>query len=207
MPANEPELSNWLTEHLKGNLDDLSLKIEHLIHTIDNQNSTMLNEFEAIHRLFHDIQVRTASFYLNAYLAPFTDHFHVLSKAIQHLSERHHGALIVIQRKDDLDTYIHSGIPVQADLSAPLLESIFYTGSPLHDGAVLVCQNKIISAANILPVSQHKAGERKLGTRHRAALGLSEQTDALVLVVSEETGRATFALNGELFPIRTNGLS
>lgn len=204
MPVNEPELTNWLTEHLKKNLDDLSQKIDRLMNTIDSQNSSLLNEFETIHRLFHDIQVRTASFYLNAHLAPFTDHFHVLSKAIQHLSDRHHGALIVIQRSDELDHHIHSGIPIQADLSSPLLESIFYTGSPLHDGAVLVCQNKIISAANVLPVSQHKAGERKLGTRHRAALGLSERTDALVLVVSEETGRTTFALDGKLFPIRTN---
>lgn len=203
----KPGLSFSLIHQLKRDLGDLSHRIDRLIHAMDNPNSSLLNEFEEIHHLFHDIQVSTASHYLNSYLAPFTNQFEVLSKAIQHLSDRNYGALIVIQRKDALDSYIHSGVSINADLSFPLLESIFHTGSPLHDGAVLVCDTKIVSAANVLPVSKQKVVEKKLGTRHRAALGLSELTDALILVVSEETGRATFAFAGELYPIRTNGVT
>ncbi|RDW16769.1 sporulation-specific diadenylate cyclase CdaS [Oceanobacillus chungangensis] len=207
MPTNEQGLSVFMTGQLKENLLKLSEEIHHMIHTLNSKECSVLHEFDEIHHLFNQIQVSTASYYLKSYLAPFTDQFEVFSKAIQHLSERNHGALIAIQRNDNLDTHIHSGVPIHAELTAPLLETIFYTGNPLHDGAVLISKNKIISASNVLPVSQYKVADKKLGTRHRAALGLSEKTDALVLVVSEETGRATFALDGSLFPIRTNGLS
>ncbi|XGA33093.1 sporulation-specific diadenylate cyclase CdaS [Virgibacillus sp. CBA3643] len=184
----------------------LTEEIDQMIDTIDMQESNVLNKFEEIHHSFHNVQTATASYYLKFYLSPFTAQYGVLSTTVQHLSERRHGALIVIQRKDELDSHIHSGLHLNADLSYSLLESIFYTGNPLHDGAVLICNDTIISAANVLPLSEHKAEGNKLGTRHRAALGLSEQTDALVLVVSEETERATFALNGELYPIRTTGV-
>ncbi|MFP3670953.1 diadenylate cyclase, partial [Priestia sp. SIMBA_032] len=80
-----------------------------------------------------------------------------------------------------------------------LLESIFYPGNPLHDGAVLVKNNHIVSAANILPLTKSTEVDPELGTRHRAAIGLSEKSDALILVVSEETGRTSFALNGILY--------
>ncbi|UJL48361.1 sporulation-specific diadenylate cyclase CdaS [Virgibacillus sp. NKC19-16] len=191
---------------LKGSLIQLTEEIDQMIDTIDIEESNVLNKFEQIHHSFHNVQTTTASYYLKLYLSPFTAQYDVLSTAVQHLSERRHGALIVIQRKDELDSLIHSGLPLNADLSYSLMESIFYTGSPLHDGAVLICNDTIISAANVLPLSEHKADGKKLGTRHRAALGLSEQTDALVLVVSEETGRATFALDGKLYPIRTTGV-
>ncbi|RDW15221.1 hypothetical protein CWR48_19535 [Oceanobacillus arenosus] len=207
MPTNEQGLSVSMVGQLKESLVQLSGEIHHMIHTLDTKETSILNEFDEIHHLFNRVQVSTASYYLKTYLAPFTDQFEVLSKAIQHLSERNHGALIAIQRNDNLDAHIHSGVPIHAELTAPLLEAIFYTGNPLHDGAVLISKNKLTSAANVLPLSRHKIDDKKLGTRHRAALGLSEETDALVLVVSEETGRATFALNGSLLPIRTNGLS
>lgn len=84
-----------------------------------------------------------------------------------------------------------------------MLEAIFYPGNPLHDGAAIVHGNHIVSAANVLPLTNKVIIGKKLGTRHRAALGLSEQSDALVLVVSEETGRVSFALDGKLYPIAT----
>ncbi|WP_085993808.1 sporulation-specific diadenylate cyclase CdaS [Oceanobacillus senegalensis] len=205
MPSN-PGITISMFNHLKGNLERLSQEIQQMLITIDQRESSVLNEFEELHHLFHDVQVNAASYYLRRYLAPFTKQFDVLATAIQHLSQRNHGALIVIQRNDDLTRFIHSGVPIHAELSAPLLESIFYSGNPLHDGAVLVCNNKIVSAANILPVSNKKVNLKKIGTRHRAALGISELTDALVLVVSEESGRATFALGGNLYPIMTKGL-
>ncbi|MFD1851014.1 sporulation-specific diadenylate cyclase CdaS [Oceanobacillus bengalensis] len=206
MSLNEPRLSIALANKLKSNLENLSFEINQLVHTVDQKKSNLLNEFEEIHHLFHDVQVSTASYYLKSYLAPFTEQFEVISIAIQHLSERNHGALIVIQRKDNLENFVHSGIPIHAKLTFPLLETIFYRNSPLHDGAVLICNDKIISASNVLPVSDHKVGMKKLGTRHRAGIGLSEQTDALVLIVSEETGKASFALGGNLYPIMMKGL-
>ncbi|MCG6199310.1 DNA integrity scanning protein DisA nucleotide-binding domain protein, partial [Anoxybacillus sp. LAT_38] len=104
-------------------------------------------------------------------------------------------------RNDPLDRLIQAGVPIGASLSYSLLESLFYPGSPLHDGAVLVRANRIVSAGNVLPLSRVDAGGRKLGTRHRAAIGLTEQSDALVLVVSEETGKTSFAFKGKLYPI------
>ena len=88
-------------------------------------------------------------------------------------------------------------------MSPSLLESIFYPGNPLHDGAVLVRENQIVSAANVLPLTKTVISGKKLGTRHRAAIGLSEQSDALVLVVSEETGKISFAFGGKLYPVNT----
>ncbi|WP_068676001.1 sporulation-specific diadenylate cyclase CdaS [Oceanobacillus sp. Castelsardo] len=195
-----------LITQLRGNLEILSNQIHDVLEHTDITETDILNDFEEIHQLFHDVQVNAASFYLRSFLASFTDQFKVLSTAIQHLSERNHGALIVIERHDPLDSFVHSGINVQAQLSSPLLESIFYTGNPLHDGAVLICSDRIVSAGNVLPVSTQEV-HLKVGTRHRAAIGITELTDALVLVVSEETGRATFAINGSLYPIMTKGLT
>jgi diadenylate cyclase len=124
---------------------------------------------------------------------------------LQNMSRMKHGGLIVIEREDSLETLIRPGIPMSAELTHSLLESIFYPGNPLHDGAVLVRLNKIVSAANVLPLSDIYTGDKKLGTRHRAALGLSERSDALVLVVSEETGRVSFAKGGKMYPITTHG--
>jgi diadenylate cyclase len=124
---------------------------------------------------------------------------------LQNMSRMKHGGLIVIEREDSLETLIRPGIPMGAELTHSLLESIFYPGNPLHDGAVLVRLNKIVSAANVLPLSDIYTGDKKLGTRHRAALGLSERSDALVLVVSEETGRVSFAKGGNMYPITTHG--
>jgi DNA integrity scanning protein DisA with diadenylate cyclase activity len=82
-----------------------------------------------------------------------------------------------------------------------LIESIFYPRNPLHDGAILIRSDHIVSATNVLPLSDKKINGRKLGTRHRAALGLTEKCDALVLIVSEETGKITFSINGNLYPV------
>jgi diadenylate cyclase len=146
------------------------------------------------------VETTASAYYLKSYLSGFTTSFSELSVSIQHLSERRHGALIVIQRTDPLDAFIKEGVSMGASVSSSLLESIFYPGNPLHDGAALIQNNTIHSAANILPLSYHPM-KNKIGTRHRAALGLSEKTDALNIVVSEETGKASFALDGTLYPI------
>lgn len=193
-----------LLEKLREDLEQISADIEESLNSLGDQTYCLLGKFEQIRERFSLIETTAASFYLMCYLSPFTDKYLDLSVSIQHLSEKRHGALIVVQREDQLDSYIQRGTPIDAHLSSSLLESIFYPGSPLHDGAVLIQSNQIVSAANVLPLSQIAPGGRKLGTRHRAALGLTERSDALVLVVSEETGKASFAMNGRLYPVRSH---
>lgn len=192
-----------MKEQLKQQLRHISAEIECSLDTLDNdENNCLLSRFDEIREAFKQVESIAASFYLQCYLSSFTNHYLDLSICIQHLSERRHGALIVIQRNDLLDMFMHSGIMLEATLTYSLLEAIFYPGNPLHDGALLIQSDRIVSAANVLPVSNITV-EKKLGTRHRAAIGLTERSDALVLVVSEETGNASFAYKGILHPINS----
>lgn len=118
--------------------------------------------------------------------------------AVSNLSSHRIGALIVIERQIGLRNYIEGGIPLDAVITYDLLASIFQTTSPLHDGAVIVQGDRIAAAACFLPLSVNQKVSRQLGTRHRAALGLTEENDALAVVVSEETGVVSLAINGRL---------
>lgn len=111
-----------------------------------------------------------------------------LDKAIQYMSKRRIGALITLKMNTGLEEYVETGIKLDADVTGELLINIFIPNTPLHDGAVIINQNKIEVAAAYLPLSESNAIPKKLGTRHRAAVGISEVTDALTIVVSEETG-------------------
>src|SRR5450631_4710955 len=115
-------------------------------------------------------------------------------------SQHQTGALIVIEREIGLRTHIESGVPLDARLSYDLLATIFRPSAPLHDGAVIVQKDRIAAAACFLPLTTNPALSSKLGTRHRAAIGITEETDCLSLVVSEETGRISVASFGELSP-------
>lgn len=199
-----PKEFNYRMHHL---LDHLQDKIENLKQTMVEKDCCILNDFEEVNKLFKSIHHNAATFYLQLYLEPYTKHLEILTVCAQALSEKRHGALIAIKRKDAIDTLVHSGVPLHAKLSASLLEAIFYPGNPLHDGGVLIEEDTIISAANIFPSAVHFKGKEKVGTRHRAAIGLSEISDALVMVVSEETGRISFALSGALYPIQPGGIS
>ena len=125
----------------------------------------------------------------------------VLEKIVQasiELSHRGYGGLIVLVRDTGMKTIIETGIPIQSLVSSDLIVSIFNPRSPLHDGAIVI-QNDIIEAAKcILPLSRNPSLEHRWGTRHRAAIGMSEESDALIVVVSEETGKIVIAENGEL---------
>jgi len=118
--------------------------------------------------------------------------------AVGNLSSHTIGALIVIERQIGLRNYIEGGIPLDATITYDLLASIFQPTSPLHDGAVIVQGNRIAAAACFLPLSVNPKVSRTLGTRHRAALGLTEENDAVAVVVSEETGVISVAINGKL---------
>lgn len=121
-----------------------------------------------------------------------------LDQAIQYMSKRRIGALITVQMNTGLDDYIETGIPLDADISGALLINIFIPNTPLHDGAVIIKDNRIAVAAAYLPLSESNLIPKELGTRHRAAVGISEVTDALTIVVSEETGGVTITKNNEL---------
>jgi diadenylate cyclase len=122
--------------------------------------------------------------------------------AAARLSARQHGALIVLERFDRLDEYLRTGAVVDSKVTAELLMQIFYPNTPLHDGAVIISGNKIVAAACVMPLSSSgilaRSPERKMGLRHRAALGISEVSDAIAVVVSEETGTISIAHAGRM---------
>jgi diadenylate cyclase len=122
-----------------------------------------------------------------------------ISRAARILAGSRHGALIALERETGLqDLASESGVPIHADLRAELLVTIFYHGTALHDGAVVVSGEKITSAGVLLPLSQNVLDSERYGTRHRAAIGISEQTDAVVIVVSEETGSISLVVRGRI---------
>jgi diadenylate cyclase len=124
-----------------------------------------------------------------------------IATAVSNLARQRHGAIIVVERSTGLEDYIETGIHLDAELGARVLESIFFPNSPLHDKAVIIRDKRIIAASATLPLSA-ASGTARMGTRHRAALGVSEETDAVAVVVSEESGGISIASEGRLIPLR-----
>ncbi len=122
---------------------------------------------------------------------------HALSESVYNLSKTKTGALIVIQRSADIQSIVDTGKKMNADMSAPLIESIFFKNSPLHDGALIIQNNKLRAASCRLPLSNSERMPKTYGMRHRAALGVSEESDAVTIVVSEETGEITLVVGGQ----------
>lgn len=122
-----------------------------------------------------------------------------ICEAVGRLSERRHGALIVLERRDNLEEFINTGIQLESMITPQLLLTIFWPKTELHDGAVIIRQDRIVAAGCVLPLSAGRGiGERKMGTRHRASLGMSEVSDAVVVTVSEETGQITVSNRGRM---------
>jgi diadenylate cyclase len=121
-----------------------------------------------------------------------------VARAASQLSQQGIGALMVIERTSGLQEYADRGVILDARLAVPLLLNIFFPNSPLHDMAVIVRRNRILAANVVLPLSENVVGTRRYGTRHRAALGVSEQTDAIAVIVSEETGAISLANDGRM---------
>ena len=130
------------------------------------------------------------------------DHLHkaiaAICDGVDCMSEKQTGALIVMEKFTRLESVKVSGTPVNADITPELIGTIFYDGSPLHDGAVIIHQGRITHAGCVLPLSDNLEISKEMGTRHRAALGISEVSDVIALVVSEETGTISYAKNGVL---------
>lgn len=122
--------------------------------------------------------------------------------AAARLSDRRHGALIVLQRRDNLDEYLRTGVRLNAQVTIPLLLQIFYPNTPLHDGAIIISGGQVLAASCVMPLSASgvltRSAERQMGLRHRAALGISEVSDAVVVVVSEETGQISVVHGGRM---------
>src|SRR5574339_226069 len=127
---------------------------------------------------------------------------HAVVEAAARLSARQHGALIVIQRMDNLEQYIETGVQMRANVTPELLLQIFYPDTPLHDGAVVIAKGRIVAAACVMPLSAsgilNRSPERQMGLRHRAALGISEVSDAIAVVVSEQSGSISIAHAGRM---------
>lgn len=135
------------------------------------------------------------------------DHKHIMQVvyACMSMSKSKTGALIVFQRKMPLGDYEKTGDVIDADINTRLIENIFFKNSPLHDGAMIIADKRIMSVGCILPVSHDMNIPKELGLRHRAALGMSQVTDAVCIIVSEETGNISVARDGE-FSIKVSGL-
>lgn len=126
-----------------------------------------------------------------------------VARAVDQLARRRTGALMVFEGVTGLAAIIDRGVRVDAEITAELLVTIFWPNTPLHDGAVIVRNERIIAAGCVLPLAQHDLGDPQMGTRHRAAVGVTEQTDAMSVVVSEETGNISVARNGRM--VRVDG--
>jgi diadenylate cyclase len=130
--------------------------------------------------------------------SPQSESYEDIVLAANLFSENMTGALIVIQREIGLRTYIESGVPLDAQLSYELLATVFRPSAPLHDGAVIIQNDRITAAACFLPLSMNPVLSTQMGTRHRAAIGITEETDAIAVVVSEETGSISLAVAGKI---------
>lgn len=127
-------------------------------------------------------------------------------RATEQLSQRRHGALLVFEGATGLAEYTGSGVAINADVTPELLLTIFFPKTALHDGAVIISGHSLLAAGCVLPLTERNLSDSQMGTRHRAAIGLSEQSDALVVVVSEETGTVSVARNGRILRLDTNRL-
>lgn len=118
--------------------------------------------------------------------------------AVEQMAKDKTGALIVYEKESSLGEIMHTGVAIDADISKELLLNIFVPDTPLHDGAVIIKDNRIAAASCILPITDREDLDREFGTRHRAAIGLSEVSDAVIIIVSEETGKISLAMNGKI---------
>jgi diadenylate cyclase len=134
----------------------------------------------------------------NRLLAPKDDIVPKVVASIFRLSRGKTGALIAVERGVGLRNYVERGIEIDAMFTPELIDSVFYPGNPLHDGAIIMRGSRVVAAGCLFPLTENPDISKRLGTRHRAGIGLSEETDALVIIVSEETGKVSVALKGEL---------
>jgi diadenylate cyclase len=207
--VNQPNNEGMFTEEeaFKGKLEELKGRLTRLRQSLSglNQCSHLSNLLQKTHEVrdgLNNLEQGLLQIHLKGCISPTLKVPEVVAFAVSKLSRERRGGTIVIEQEDDLDDYFQGGTTIDAVVSAPILENIFYLGSPLHDGAVLIRDARIIKAGCLLPFAPQPHGFEALGlgTRHAAAVGLSNVSDALVIVVSEEKGWISLALRGQLYP-------
>ena len=204
-PNNE---TLWTEEEaFKAELEDLKGRITSLRESLSGLNqcsqlSNILRKVYEIREGLNNLEQSLLQTHLKGCISPTLKVPEVVALAVSKLSRKRRGGTIVIQQEDNLDDYFQGGTIIDAVVSATILENIFYPGSPLHDGAVLIRDARIIKAGCLLPFAPDPHGFEALGlgTRHAAAVGLSKVSDALIIVVSEEKGWISLALRGQLYP-------
>ena len=128
-----------------------------------------------------------------------------LARAAVNLSRERHGALFAVERRAALNDIVETGVQIDAEARAELLANIFWPGAPMHDGGVVIRGDRVVAAGCIFPLAERRDLTTRMGTRHRAGIGLSEQSDAIIVIVSEETGRVSVAVDGEMRPVDPPG--
>jgi DNA integrity scanning protein DisA with diadenylate cyclase activity len=191
----------------KDLIEDLKKRFLHL-HTFFpkirecSHLSNLLEEVFELRKILNKLEQGILQSHLKCCISPTTRIPGEIVLAASKLSARRHGAIIVIEQEKNLDDYLQGGVIIDALISSQIMENIFYPGSQLHDGAAFVRNNRIIKAGCLLPFASSTPGTEAfgLGTRHMVAVGLSKVSDALVIVVSEEKGWISLALQGQLYP-------
>lgn len=194
-------------EAFAGKLEDLKSRLAGLQESLPGLKlcahlSNMLQKVYDIREGLSKLEKGLLQSHLKACISPRIKVPEVVALAVSRLSAKRHGATVVIEQHDNLNDYFHGGVTVNAVVSIRILENIFFPGSPLHDGAVLIRDASVIKAGCLLPFAPEPLGLEALGlgTRHAAAVGLSKVSDALVIVVSEEKGWISLAARGQLYP-------
>lgn len=196
-----------MKEEIKNKLQQIGKQVNKIIDVMDYEKGCLLCDITAVVEFAYELEKLVSFYHFRSSLLPHVLGMDRIIKALAALASKNQGALVVIERKNTLDPYIQAcsstGVFIGAQVSAPLLQAIFYPGNPLHDGAVFIQKEQIVAAGCVLPLSDKKYTNegKKIGTRHRAAMGITEKTDALALVVSEETGAVSYAMGGVLHPI------
>lgn len=179
-------LSSWLPFHVlhKIMLEIIQVAVIGIIVIFQPELRMALSKFSIKGKKFKDV-------------SQFDRYLDALSTSIYRLSEKRIGAIIVLENADRLDEYADKAVKIDADFSGELVESIFLTSTPLHDGAVIIRDLKLLAASVILPLADHSPDlDTSMGTRHRAALGITQLSDAIAIVISEETGKVSLAREG-----------
>lgn len=197
-------LSDWVRARIRTHLDELTDAVQRTSQAFDHGEpcDVLLGKVSDVRRTVQQAEEIMLEYHLQTCLLPEVNGLAEIGVAVARLAERRVGALLAVERRVPVSELVRAGIPLDAKLFSRVLESIFYPGNPLHDGGAIVRDDRVVAAACVFPLAATIPDtSRKFGTRHRAAVGLSEQSDALIIVVSEETGKVSVALGGRLYAV------
>lgn len=180
-------------------LTNIEKKVSENITKLDEHDIHIIDRVQKISRELLEIEMTASTYLLNRLLSKYTKSNNELSLAIHKLSSHRQGALMVIEANDPVSPLIKEGVPINAVITSQLLESIFHPGSALRNGAVLIVDDFIVSASNILPLTDKIFWDRAADIRELSAIGLSEISDALIILITDN-GSTYFSLEGNLFP-------